>query len=65
MGNLLKEREGAAVFRQRGKWGPSQRVDPYTVFGGPALDGDSPVQGGGDGQRQGLGQAWLSVLGGR
>lgn len=34
---------------QRGKWEPSLRVDPYTAFGGSALAGDSPVQGGRDG----------------
>lgn len=33
-------------YSDRGKWGPSQRLDPYAVFGGHALDDDSPFQGG-------------------
>lgn len=45
MGNLIKGREGVAMFRQRGKWGPSQGVGPYAAFGGHSLDNDSPVQG--------------------
>lgn len=43
VGNLLKGREGVAMFEQRGKQGPSQRVDPSAVFGRCALGGDGPV----------------------